>query len=142
MNGGTQITILQQLFHGLGIGRKSAVMADRNFQMLAGKRLFLSGQGSVDPDSGSMEHKGDVVAQADYIYGNIFKVIAAAGGSPENLVKTIEYVTPDALARYREVGALRTKVLAKPYPAATGLICQQLLRAEMQIEVDPFAVLD
>jgi len=57
-------------------------------------------------------------------------------------VKTIEYVTPAALARYREVGALRAKQLSQPYPAATGLICEALLRPEMQIEVDPFAVLD
>jgi enamine deaminase RidA (YjgF/YER057c/UK114 family) len=83
-----------------------------------------------------------VVAQAEFIYNNIFKVIAAAGGKPENLVKTIEYVTPEALARYREVGALRSRQLSKPYPAATGLICQRLLRPDMLIEVDPFAVLD
>ena len=57
-------------------------------------------------------------------------------------MKTIEYVTPDALARYREVGALRTRQLARPYPAATGLICQRLPRADMLIAVDPFAVLD
>lgn len=108
----------------------------------AGKLLFLSGQGSVNPETHSVEHDGDVVAQAEYTYQNIFKVIEAAGGGTENLVKTIEYITPAALKRYREVGGLRSKLLAKPYPAATGLICEQLLRPEMQIEVDPFAVLD
>ena len=110
--------------------------------VLAGKHLFLSGQGAINPDTGEMEHVGDLVAQAEYVYGNIFKVIAAAASKPENLVKTIEYVTPDALARYREVGALRTRQLARPYPAATGLICQRLPRADMLIAVDPFAVLD
>ena len=62
--------------------------------------------------------------------------------SPDNLVKTIEYITPDALQGYRGVGALRAELLAKPYPAATGVICEALLRPEMLIEVDPFAVLD
>ncbi len=108
----------------------------------AGKRLFLSGQGAGNPETGVMEHVGDVAGQAEYTYGNIFKVIEAAGGGKENLVKTIEYITPDALPRYREVGALRAKQLAKPYPAATGLICDQLLRPEMLIEIDPFAILD
>ena len=37
---------------------------------------------------------------------------------------------------------MRAKQLAKPYPAATGLICDRLLRPEMLIEVDPFAILD
>jgi len=108
----------------------------------AGKLLFLSGQGSLDPSTERIVHDGDVVAQAEYTYNNIFKVIEAGGGKPENLVKTIEYVTPAALERYREVGALRAKQLSQPYPAATGLICDSLLRPEMQIEIDPFAVLD
>ena len=108
----------------------------------AGKLLFLSGQGSLDPSTERIVHDGDVVAQAEYTYNKIFKVIEAGGGKPENLVKTIEYVTPAALERYREVGALRAKQLSQPYPAATGLICDSLLRPEMQIEIDPFAVLD
>ena len=108
----------------------------------AGKLLFLSGQGALSPESGEIEHADDVVGQAKYTYNNIFKVIAAAGGKPDNLVKTIEYITPDALQGYRCVGALRAELLAKPYPAATGVICETLLRPEMLIEVDPFAVLD
>ena len=32
MNGRTQTAVLQQLLHGLGIGRKSAVVTDGNFQ--------------------------------------------------------------------------------------------------------------
>lgn len=108
----------------------------------AGNLLFLSGQGSLNPETDRIEHAGDVAAQADYTYRNIFKVIEAAGGKAENLVKTIEYVTPAGLQNYREVGALRSKLLARPYPAATGLICHGLLRPEMLIEVDPFAVLD
>ena len=108
----------------------------------AGKLLFMSGQGSLDPETERILFDGDVVAQAEYTYGNILKVLAAAGGSARNLVKTIEYVTPSALARYREVAAVRSKLLVMPYPASTGLICEALLRPEMQIEVDPFAILD
>ncbi|MCY3670536.1 MAG: RidA family protein, partial [Alphaproteobacteria bacterium] len=104
--------------------------------------LFLSGQGSLDPETQQVLHDGDVVAQAEYTYANILKVVEAAGGNAANLVKTIEYVTPAALERYRDVASVRAKMLQRPYPASTGLICQALLRPEMQIEVDPFAVLD
>lgn len=108
----------------------------------AGKLLFLSGQGSLDPASERMLHAGDVVAQAEYTYANIVKVVEAAGGNAGSLVKTIEYVTPAALPRYREVAGVRAKLLSEPFPASTGLVCEALLRPEMLIEIDPFAVLD
>lgn len=106
-----------------------------------GDLLFLSGQGALDPATERVICEGDVAAQAEYTYGNILKVVEAAGGGPQHLVKTIEYVTPAALPRYREVAGVRAKLLREPYPASTGLVCEALLRPEMLIEVDPFAVL-
>lgn len=108
----------------------------------AGKMLFMSGQGALDPETERMLFEGDIVAQAEYTYQNILKVLAAAGGGPQHLVKTIEYVTPPGLARYREVAAVRARLLREPFPASTGLVCEVLLRPEMLIEVDPFAILD
>ena len=55
--------------------------------------------------------------------------LAAAGGGPQNLVKTIEYVTPAALECYRGVADVRSKLLREPWPASTGLVCEALLRA-------------
>ena len=86
--------------------------------------------------------ENDVIAQAEYTYENVLKVVAAAGGGPQHLVKTIEYVTPAALERYRGVAGLRSKLLREPWPASTGLVCEALLRPQMMIEVDPFAILD
>ena len=60
----------------------------------------------------------------------------------QHLVKTIEYVTPAALERYRSVAGVRSKLLREPWPASTGLVCKALLRPEMLIEVDPFGILD
>jgi len=108
----------------------------------AGKLLFMSGQGSLDPATERVVFEGDVAAQAEYTYGNILKVLAAAGAGPANLAKTIEYVTPAGLARYREVAAVRARLLTEPFPASTGLVCEALLRPEMLIEVDPFAIID
>ena len=108
----------------------------------AGKYLFRSGQGALDPATERMLFDGDIVAQAEYTYQNIIKVLEAAGAGPQHLVKTIEYVTPAGLARYREVAGVRARLLREPFPASTGLVCEALLRPEMQIEVDPFAILD
>jgi enamine deaminase RidA (YjgF/YER057c/UK114 family) len=108
----------------------------------AGKLLFMSGFGAIDPATERVVFDNDVLAQAEYIYGNVLKVVAAAGGGPQHLVKTIEYVTPAALERYRGVAGVRAKLLREPWPASTGLVCEALLRREMLIEIDPFAILD
>ena len=65
--------------------------------------------------------------------------LAAAGGGPQNLVKTIEYVTPAALECYRGVADVRSKLLREPWPASTGLVCEALLRPQMLIEVHQFS---
>ena len=107
----------------------------------AGNMLFMSGQAALDPATEQAVHAGDVVAQAEYTYNNIIEVLKAAGAGPENLVKTIEYVTPAGLANYREVAKVRERLLKEPYPASTGCICEALLRPEFEIEIDPLAIL-
>jgi len=108
----------------------------------AGKLLFMSGQGALDPATERVLFENDVVAQAQFTYENVLKVVTAAGGGPQHLVKTIEYVTPAALAHYRGVAGVRAKLLREPWPASTGLVCEALLRPQMLIEIDPFAILD
>jgi len=106
----------------------------------AGRVLFLSGQAALDPASEGALFDGDVVAQADYTYGNIVTVLSAAGLGPQALVKTIEYVLPEALNDYRKVAEVRSRHLEKPFPASTGLVVPRLLRPEFLIEIDPLAV--
>lgn len=106
----------------------------------AGRVLFMSGQAALDPASEKALFEGDVVAQADYTYGNIVAVLEAAGLGPEHLVKTIEYVLPEALPDYRKVAEVRGRHLRQPFPASTGLVIPKLLRPEFGIEVDPLAI--
>lgn len=106
----------------------------------AGNVVFLSGQAALDPATERAVAAGDIAAQAEYTYGNILTVLRAAGLGPESLVKTIEYVTPAGLARYRETAAVRSRLLREPYPASTGIVCERLLRPEFEIEIDPTAI--
>lgn len=106
----------------------------------AGKVLFMSGQAALDPVTEQAVHSGDVAAQAEYIYRNIMLVLEAAGLTAADLVKTIEYVTPDGLPGYRGVSDVRKRLLAEPFPASTGAICHSLLRPEFLLEVDPMAL--
>lgn len=107
----------------------------------AGNVLFMSGQAALDPATERAVFPDDIAAQAEYTYANILEVLKAAGAGPGNLVKTIEYVTPAGLERYREVAAIRERMLVEPWPASTGAICEALLRPEFLIEVDPLAIL-
>ena len=108
----------------------------------AGGLLFMSGQAALDPPTEQALHTGDVAAQAEYTYTNILTVLRTAGLGPEHLVKTIEYVTPAGLPRYREVAEVRRQLLREPWPASTGIVCAALLRPEFEIEIDPLAVFD
>jgi enamine deaminase RidA (YjgF/YER057c/UK114 family) len=107
----------------------------------AGRMLFMSGFAALDPETQEALFPGDVLAQTKYIYESINEVLKAAGGGPENLLKTIEYVCPDGLADYRRVAEVRKELLREPWPASTGAICSGLLRPEFLIEVDPMAIL-
>jgi enamine deaminase RidA (YjgF/YER057c/UK114 family) len=107
----------------------------------AGNCLFISGHAALDPHTGRSVHPGDILTQSEYIYGKILDIVAAAGGEPEHLVKTIEYVTPSGLPRYREIANVRTRVMRSPFPASTGVVCERLLRPEFQLEVDSFAIM-
>lgn len=106
----------------------------------AGDVLLLSGFAALDPETERAVHAGDVAAQAAHVYETIRQVLAAAGARPEHLVKTVEYVTPAGLPRYREVAGVRARYLSVPFPASTGCVCEALLRPEFEIEVDALAI--
>lgn len=107
----------------------------------AGGVLYISGTTAWNPATGETVAPDDIVAQAEFVYGEIGKVCQAAGGSIDDVVKTIEYITPAGLERYRHVGTVRTTVFGRPYPASTGVVVAGLLSRRWQIEVEAVAVL-
>ena len=108
----------------------------------AGRLLFVSGMAAFNPESNATEHVGDVVAQSRYVYENMARLMEAAGGSLESIIKTVEYVAPAARERYPRTGRVRTDLFDRPYPASTGVICERLIRSDLLIEVDAIAVLE
>jgi 2-iminobutanoate/2-iminopropanoate deaminase len=55
-----------------------------------GELLFLSGQIPADPVSGSIS--GDIKAQTHQVFKNITAILAAAGASLQNVVKTTVFL--------------------------------------------------
>lgn len=109
--------------------------------VLAGRTLYMSGFAALDVETQEALHPGDVVAQAEATYRSVLQVVEAAGGGPEHLVSTIEYVCPEGLADYRGVATVRQELLRAPWPASTGAVCAGLLRPEFLLEVFPTALL-
>ena len=103
--------------------------------------MFISGTTAWDPSTGDTVAPGDIATQAEFVYQQIAAVCEAAGTSIDHLVKTIEYVAPDGLDRYREVGGIRERVLSRPFPASTGAVVAGLLGRQWMIEVEAVAVL-
>jgi enamine deaminase RidA (YjgF/YER057c/UK114 family) len=104
--------------------------------------VFLSGNsaGAHDPATGGVVCRGDVAAQARTAYQKMRAVLEAAGLGPENVVKTVDYVTPAALEGYRETGPVRQEFFQGQWPAATGIVVERLLRPDALIEVEAVAV--
>ena len=105
-----------------------------------GPFLFISGVIARDPQTGEVAGKGDIVAQTDFIFRKIKKILEAAGGSFDDVVKTTDYVT--TLERYRETAAVRRKYFKNGFPAATGVVVKALVSPDAMIEIDAIAILD
>lgn len=104
-----------------------------------GDVLYISALLPVKP--GTNEIVGsDIVQQARQIYKLAGEVLRAAGLGWENVVKTLEFLTPEGLPSYRETGAVRKEYLHGHYPAATGIIMQRLAHPQAQLQVDFIAV--
>lgn len=108
-----------------------------------GDDLFvMSGQAALDVETEEAVLPGDVVAQAEYTYRNIRRVLDHAGLPSSALVRLTEYVRPEGWDDYADVEAVRAEVFGDDLDVAVTTVgCSLLLRPEFLIEVDPWAVL-
>ncbi len=104
-----------------------------------GNMLFISGMIARDPATGRIMGKGDIAAQADFIFQRMGDVLRAAGGSYDDVVKTMDYVT--TLKGYQGTADVRRKYFKNGFPAATGVVVKSLVNPDALIEIDAIAVL-
>jgi enamine deaminase RidA (YjgF/YER057c/UK114 family) len=104
-----------------------------------GNLLFISGLTATD-DNGNIVGKGDIVAQTRQCFEKIKQILEAAGASFDDIVKTVDYIT--TTEGYRGTADVRREYFRNGFPAATGIVVKELLRADALIEIDAIAVLD
>ena len=102
--------------------------------------LYISAQLPVRPGTEEIVGEGDVVAQAHRIYENAGAILSAAGLGWDNVVKTVDFLTPDALANYRETAHVRREYLSGAYPVATGIIMPRVSHPGALLQVDFTAI--
>lgn len=107
--------------------------------ILAGDTLYLSGQVAVDRD-GALVGRDDIGAQAEFIWGQIGRILAAAGANYQNIVRATTYLR-DMSARETSM-SVRKKYLGDHLVSSTLIGVSALARPEFLIEIEVIAVVE
>lgn len=101
--------------------------------------LFCSGQIALDPATGEMVGAGDVEAETRQVLANLQAVLAAAGCSPQQVVRTTVFLAD--LADFAKVNALYTEVFGAGVSPARACVQVAALPKGGRVEIDCMAVL-
>jgi enamine deaminase RidA (YjgF/YER057c/UK114 family) len=107
-----------------------------------GKIIAISGTVATDENHRTV-HPGDLDGQVRYIYDSVKRLLEKMGASMDDVIKTTDYITPQAAPRYAKTADIRRAYFKEGgYPAATGIVVHSLLRPDWLIEIDFLAVID
>lgn len=97
-----------------------------------GQLLFVSGQVGLEPETSAITAQ-DVEAQTERVLRNVAAVIAAAGGSPQQIVKTTIFLTD--MDEFARVNGVYAKFFGEHRPARSTVEVSRLpLSAKVEIE--------
>lgn len=96
-------------------------------------RVYVSGQGPVDPDSGEIV-SDDVAEQTARTLENVGTILDAAGSSFDDVVHANVYVTD--MDDYETVNEVYAEYMTEPYPARAAMEVSRLpIEIAVEIEV-------
>ena len=110
-----------------------------NQAVLAGGLLFCSGQIALDPATGAMVGAGDVEAETRQVLANLQAVLAAAGCTPQQVVRTTVFLAD--LADFAAVNAIYGEVFGEGVSPARACVEVAALPKAARVEIDCIAVL-
>lgn len=107
----------------------------------SGQFLYASGQIPLDPATGEMVGN-TVQEQTERVFQNMQAVLASAGGSLANIVKTTVFLTSMSdFGAMNEVYARYFEASERPLPARSTVAVAELPRKAL-VEIEYVAVLD
>jgi 2-iminobutanoate/2-iminopropanoate deaminase len=107
----------------------------------SGKFVFLAGVGAEDENGprGNIRHHNDLVAQCEYAFDKIKRVLAAHGANLNHVVKITSYLT-DMKNRIPYGQCLTRNFGPAPLPVHTLIGVVSLAFPEMMVETDVTAI--
>lgn len=103
----------------------------------AGNVIEVSGTTASDGEN--ITGKGDVYAQAVFIFQKIEKILIEAGGSMKDVVRTRIYVTD--ISKWEEAGKAHALFFKEIKPATTMVEVSKLINDELLIEIEVSAII-
>ena len=98
-----------------------------------GEFYYLSGQTPLDSTTGKLV-EGDIAAQTEKCFENLFKVLAAAGLTEADVVKANVFLTD--MVNFAAMNAVYATKFSAPYPARSTIAVAGLpLGAQVEIEL-------
>jgi 2-iminobutanoate/2-iminopropanoate deaminase len=99
----------------------------------AGDLVFLSGQTPIDSSTGKLV-EGDISAQTQQCFNNLFLVLKAAKLNPSHVVKVNVFLTD--MNNFAAMNEVYKQQFTEPYPARTTIGVAGLpLNAQVEIEM-------
>ncbi|RNC66024.1 MAG: RidA family protein [Desulfuromonadales bacterium] len=99
----------------------------------AGDLIYLSGQTPIDSATGELV-AGDISAQAEQCFTNLFAVLKAAGLNADNVIKANVFLVD--MNDFDAMNTVYKKQFSQPYPARTTIGVASLpLGANIEIEL-------
>jgi 2-iminobutanoate/2-iminopropanoate deaminase len=99
----------------------------------SGNLVFLSGQTPIDSNTSKLV-QGDIAAQTEQCFQNLFQVLESAGLTPDDVVKVNVFLTN--MANFEAMNAVYATKFSAPYPARTTIGVAALpLGAQVEIEM-------
>jgi len=95
--------------------------------------------GTTAMDGGTLVGKGDLYAQAKFIFGKIEKALQQLGGSLNDVVRTRMFVTN--INEWELVGKAHGEFFASIKPVATMVEVKRLINEDLLIEIEVSAIL-
>ena len=116
--------------------RAPAAIGPYSQGVVANGFLFTAGQIAIDPSSGQVV-AGDVVAQTERVMLNLGDVLASAGASWSDVVKTTGYLLD--MADFPKVNEIYGRAIGDARPARSTVQVSALPRGVL-VEIDAVAV--
>ncbi|MCP9817198.1 Rid family detoxifying hydrolase [Synechococcus sp. GreenBA-s] len=110
-----------------------------NQAVKAGGLLFCSGQIALDPESGAMVGGGDVEAETRQVLQNLQAVLAEAGATPQQVVRTTVFLAD--LGDFALVNAIYAETFGAGVSPARACVEVAALPKGARVEIDCIAVL-